>query len=250
MRSEVLGSDTSRHASFTLFARNSNFVTRTLHTCLAGNACKAGRIDIAERVQALTQPECLSAPHICPRKRRSTATLTPTHPRGLHTGNGALANQIPLEVGKRPKDMEHQPSRTARGIDRFCDRTESHAPPLQIADDRHQVLQRTCQAIQFPDHHGIPRSKASEGKHSGLDAHAASERNLLNRRLHTPINAEPATGQSHCRRIGGRMNEFFLRTNKVEEIDHAGYTEERKRENEEVTLYQRTLVTTQTSTAT
>jgi len=46
------------------------------------------------------------------------------------------------------------------------------------------------------------------------------------------------------------MNEFFLRTNKVEEIDHAGYTEERKRENEEVTLYQRTLVTTQTSTAT
>ena len=52
----------------------------------------------------------LGQPHLGFRQRELPAALASAGPCGLEPGHGAFADQLPLELGQRREDAEHEPA--------------------------------------------------------------------------------------------------------------------------------------------
>ncbi len=51
------------------------------------------------------------------RQRELPAALPPASPRGLEPGHGAFTDQLPLELGQRREDAQHETAGRGRGVD-------------------------------------------------------------------------------------------------------------------------------------
>ena len=69
---------------------------------------------------------------------------------------GALADQIALELGQGPEDVEDELAARRGGVDLLGQTLEADPPLRKRGDDLDQVLQRTPQAIEPPDDEGVP----------------------------------------------------------------------------------------------
>src|SRR5436305_9553119 len=83
------------------------------------------------------------------------AAAPPAGARRLQARLGALADELALELGDRPEDVEHQPTRRARGVDplRQAAKTEPALP--ELANQLDQMPQAPAQAIQPPHHQHV-----------------------------------------------------------------------------------------------
>jgi hypothetical protein len=71
-------------------------------------------------------------------------------------------DQVALELGKRCKDAEDKPASHGRGIDVPGQHLSTDTPLLQIADQPHDVRQRTTDPVQFPHNQSIALSRGVE----------------------------------------------------------------------------------------
>ena len=106
---------------------------------------------------------------------------------------GPLADQVALELGQRPEDVEDQLAAGGRGVDRLLERPGSPAPGLEVAQGLDQVRELATQAVELPDHQGIPglqepRTWSSPGR-VGLAPLASSVK----------IRRQPAAEASYCK---------------------------------------------------
>jgi len=85
--------------------------------------------------------------------RRSTAAAAALA-RRLQPGQGSVADQVALELGQRPEQVEHQPSTRGRRVDRLLERPEPDAPLVEVA-------QRPTEAVEPPDDQDVPGSSCS-----------------------------------------------------------------------------------------
>jgi hypothetical protein len=83
-----------------------------------------------------------------------------THPQALllRCGNlvaDALAGHLPLELGKREKDVEGQSPHRRRGVELLGDGDEGHALPIEHLDDLCEIRQRAGQAVDLVDDYDV-----------------------------------------------------------------------------------------------
>jgi len=74
----------------------------------------------------------------------------------------ALPNQVTFELGQRAEDVEDELAPRRGGVDLFGETLEANAPRGKRRDYLDQVLQRTAQAIEPPDHARVPGSEVRE----------------------------------------------------------------------------------------
>ena len=62
---------------------------------------------------------------------------------------GALANQLPLKLGRGGEQATHEPPLGRGGVDGISERTQAHAPKLQLRHHVQQMLQGAAQPVEF-----------------------------------------------------------------------------------------------------
>lgn len=67
----------------------------------------------------------------------------------------ALANQVALELGERPKDVKHQTAARRRRIDRFLKALEADARLFQLGQKLDQMLERAAESVEPPHYQHV-----------------------------------------------------------------------------------------------
>ena len=88
--------------------------------------------------------------------------MAPLAPGRGQAGGGALAEQVALELGQRPEQVEHQSAAGRGGVELLTEAAEADPPALQVADDVEQVAQGAPQAVELPDHQGVAGAELVE----------------------------------------------------------------------------------------
>jgi len=83
-------------------------------------------------------------------RSRTPATATAS-PGGLQARVRALAPQLALELRQGSEEMDLQAPRGGGRVDLLVQCAKAHAAGLELFDERHQVPQRTPEAIEAPD---------------------------------------------------------------------------------------------------
>ena len=99
----------------------------------------------------------------------SANVLPPLRPRGREPGQGAFADQLPLELGQRREDAEHEAAGRRGGVDLRTlpgEHPQAHAAGRQVLHGVDQVSEGAAEAVEFPDNEHIARPER---------AHAAVE---------------------------------------------------------------------------
>jgi hypothetical protein len=76
---------------------------------------------------------------------------------GLQAGDGAVPDDLPLELGQGPEEVEDQPAAGGGGVDGLAQGAEPDPAGVEIGDHLDQVAQGAAEAVQAPDHQGVPR---------------------------------------------------------------------------------------------
>ena len=82
--------------------------------------------------------------------------------RCRHAREGAFPDELTLELGQGPEDVEDQPATWPAGVDRLGEAHERHPTSLQVPDDLDEVLEGPSEAVESPNHDGVPRSSLGE----------------------------------------------------------------------------------------
>ncbi len=104
------------------------------------------------------------------RRPRGTAPLCP---RGREPGQGAFVDQLPLELGQRREDTEHEAAGRRGGVDLRAlpgEHPQAHAAGRQVLHGVDQVGEVAAEAVEFPDHAHVARPES---------AHAAVESRVV-----------------------------------------------------------------------
>ena len=78
----------------------------------------------------------------------------PLRPRGREPGPSAFANQLPLELGQRREDAEHEATGGGGGVDLRAlpgEHPQAHAAGRQILHGVDQVDEGAAEAVERPD---------------------------------------------------------------------------------------------------
>ena len=75
---------------------------------------------------------------------------------------GAFPNELTFELGQGPEDVEDQPATWPAGVDRLGEAHERHPTSLQVPDALDEVLEGPSEAVESPNHDGVPRSNLGE----------------------------------------------------------------------------------------
>jgi hypothetical protein len=84
---------------------------------------------------------------------------------GFQPRAGAFADQAALEFRERAEDLKHEPPAGRRGVDRLGERAEADLAPFKLLDCLDKLLERTRQAVEFPDHKHVARPEAIKCGH-------------------------------------------------------------------------------------
>ena len=68
---------------------------------------------------------------------------------------GPLADEVALELGQRPKHMEHQFATARRGVEVFLETLEPDATLREVADHLDEMAEGPSEAIEFPNHQDV-----------------------------------------------------------------------------------------------
>ena len=82
------------------------------------------------------------------------ATKQGRRPRGREPGPGAFADQLPLELGQRREDAEHEAAGRRGGVDLRAlpgEHPQAHAAGRQVLHGVDQVGAGAAEAIELPD---------------------------------------------------------------------------------------------------
>ena len=77
-------------------------------------------------------------------------------PRCGQSGLGALANEIALELSQRAEDVKDELAPGGGGVDLLGEGLEANSPLGQRRHHLDQMLEGAAQAIEAPDHEGVP----------------------------------------------------------------------------------------------
>jgi hypothetical protein len=91
-----------------------------------------------------------SAPELFVRHNGLASALATARYRRVESGAGSLADEVALELSKRAKNMEDEPSAWRCGVDRFSERAEADTPRFQGVHRLDQMRQRAAEAIKLP----------------------------------------------------------------------------------------------------
>ena len=83
-------------------------------------------------------------------------------PRRRQAREGAFSDELTLELGQGPEHVEDQPTTGGAGVDRLREAHERHPTSLQVPDALDEVLEGPSEAVESPDHDGVPRSSLGE----------------------------------------------------------------------------------------
>ena len=75
--------------------------------------------------------------------------------RHRRPGVSALPDQLPLELGQRREDVEHELAARGGGVDVLGQASEPDLALGQGVDGVDEVPERTTQAVEAPDDHGV-----------------------------------------------------------------------------------------------
>ena len=81
-------------------------------------------------------------------------------PRGREPGQGAFADQLPLELGQRREDAEHEADGRRGGVDLRAlpgEHPQAHAAGRQVLHGVDQVGEGAAQAVELPDDEHVAR---------------------------------------------------------------------------------------------
>jgi hypothetical protein len=92
---------------------------------------------------------------------RPTPFASPGSRRG-QTRLGPLADEIPLELGQGPENMEDQLAPRCRRVDLLGQAPEANPPLRQGRNRLDQMRQRATQAVESPDDERVPRPEIRE----------------------------------------------------------------------------------------
>jgi hypothetical protein len=71
-------------------------------------------------------------------------------PRGFNKGAGALLAQRAVKLGQRHEEMDLQPARCGRRVDRVCQRSDRDAKFAELGEHGREMPEATAEAIQPP----------------------------------------------------------------------------------------------------
>src|SRR5262245_7881320 len=80
---------------------------------------------------------------------------SPAGPRRGEAREGPLPDDIPLELGQGPKDVEDELPAAGRRVDGLLQALEAHPAVAQIGDRLDVVSQRSPEEIKLPDYEPI-----------------------------------------------------------------------------------------------
>src|SRR5215207_9794274 len=69
---------------------------------------------------------------------------------------GALADDVALELRKGAEDMEDELPAAGCGVDLLGEALEADTLAVELSDGLDEVLEGAAEAIQAPDHQGVP----------------------------------------------------------------------------------------------
>ena len=90
----------------------------------------------------------------------SANVLPPLRPRGREPGQGAFADQLPLELGQRREDAEHEADGRRGGVDLRAlpgEHPQAHAAGRQVLHGVDQVGEDAAEAVELPDDEHVAR---------------------------------------------------------------------------------------------
>ena len=93
-------------------------------------------------------------------------------PAGREPGQGAFADQLPLELGQRREDTEHEAAGRRGGVDLRAvpgEHPQAHAAGRQVLHGVDQVGEGTAQAVELPDNEHVARP---ERAHAAVESRA------------------------------------------------------------------------------
>ena len=96
----------------------------------------------------------LGQPHLGFRQRELPAALAAACSRGLEPGQGAFSDQLPLELGQRREDAEHEAAGRGGGIDLRAlagEPPQAHAAGRQVLYGVDQVGEVAAETVELPD---------------------------------------------------------------------------------------------------
>ena len=102
----------------------------------------------------------------------SANVLPPWRPRGREPGQGAFADQLPLELGQRRKDAEHEAPGGGGGVDLRAlpgEHPQAHAAGRQVLHGVDQVGEGAAEAVELPDDEHVARP---QGAHTAVESRA------------------------------------------------------------------------------
>ena len=68
---------------------------------------------------------------------------------------GPLPDEVALELGQRPKHMEHQFATARRGVEVFLETLETDATLREVRDHLDEMAEGPSEAIEFPNHQHV-----------------------------------------------------------------------------------------------
>ena len=95
------------------------------------------------------------------------AALPSASPRGLEPGHSAFADQLPLELGQRREDAEHEAAARGRGVDLRAlagEHPQAHAAGRQVLHGVDQVGEVPAEAVELPDDEHVALSRVVCGR--------------------------------------------------------------------------------------
>ena len=91
--------------------------------------------------------------------------LPPLRPRGREPGQGAFADQLPLELGQRREDAEHEAPCGGGGVDLRAlpgEHPQAHAAGRQVLHGVDQVGEIAAEAVELPDDEHVARPERAQ----------------------------------------------------------------------------------------
>ena len=114
----------------------------------------------------------LGQPHLGLRQRERSAAVASARPRGRESGQGAFADQLPLELGQRREDAEYEAAGGGGGVDLRAlpgEHPQAHAAGRQVLHGVDQVDEVATEAVELPDDEHVARP---ERAHAAVESRA------------------------------------------------------------------------------
>ena len=121
----------------------------------------------------------LGQPHLSFRQRERPGIVASARPRGREPGQGAFTDQLPLELGQRREDAEHEAAGRRGGVDLRAlpsEHPQAHAAGREVLHGVDQVGEVAAEAVELPDDEHVARP---ERAHAAVEPRSVSTAGMV-----------------------------------------------------------------------